>query len=303
MTSSSDATGGPVGGRPDPGRAPEPVAHDAEVVETVVDDVAAPEDGRARGVRALAGEDFSVADAIGGVRGLVESVAPGLVFVVVYVATTNLRWALVTSVAAALVAVAARLVQRTPVTQAFGGLLGVGIGVLWAWRSGEAQDYFAWGLWTNAAYLVALLVSVVVRWPLVGLVVEGFRSGFGVGTASGGTTADATDGEPREGADVPAPQPAEPAAGSAGEPGAFARWARGWRSDRALVRRYTAATWLWIGLFGARLAVQVPLYLDGDVGWLGTARLVMGIPLWALVLWLTWILVRRPATAGPRPAA
>ncbi|MFH6690679.1 DUF3159 domain-containing protein, partial [Cellulosimicrobium funkei] len=218
MTSSSDATGGPVGGRPDPGRVPEPVAHDAEVVETVVDDVAAPEDGRARGVRALAGEDFSVADAIGGVRGLVESVAPGLVFVVVYVATTNLRWALVTSVAAALVAVAARLVQRTPVTQAFGGLLGVGIGVLWAWRSGEAQDYFAWGLWTNAAYLVALLVSVVVRWPLVGLVVEGFRSGFGVGTASASTTAGATDGEPREGADVPAPQPAEPAGGSAGEP-------------------------------------------------------------------------------------
>ena len=51
MTSSSDATGGPVGGRPDPGRAPEPVAHDAEVVETVVDDVAAPEEGRARGGR------------------------------------------------------------------------------------------------------------------------------------------------------------------------------------------------------------------------------------------------------------
>ncbi|MET3974584.1 DUF3159 domain-containing protein [Cellulosimicrobium sp. TH-20] len=299
MTSSSDATGGPAGGRPDPERAP--VAHDAEVVETVVDDVAAPEDGRARGVRALAGEDFSVADAIGGVRGLVESVAPGLVFVVVYVATTNLRWALVTSVAAALVAVAARLVQRTPVTQAFGGLLGVGIGVLWAWRSGEAQDYFAWGLWTNAAYLVALLVSVVVRWPLVGLVVEGFRSGFGVGTASGGAAA--ADGDPRASADAPAEQPAERAAGGAGEPGAFARWARAWRSDRALVRRYTAATWLWIGLFGARLAVQVPLYLDGDVGWLGTARLVMGIPLWALVLWLTWILVRRPATAGPRPAA
>ena len=63
------------------------------------------------------------------------------------------------------------------------------------------------------------------------------------------------------------------------------------------MRRYDAATWLWVGLFGARLAVQVPLYLDGSVGWLGTARLVMGIPLWALVLWLTWVLVRRPAAA------
>ncbi|MCO7271603.1 DUF3159 domain-containing protein [Cellulosimicrobium cellulans] len=306
MTSSSDASGGPADGRPGPGHAPEGIAHDAEVAETVVDDVAAPEDGRARGVRALAGQDFSVADAIGGVRGLVESVAPGLVFVVVYVATTNLRWALVTSVAAALIAVAARLVHRTPVTQAFGGLLGVGIGVVWAWRSGEAQDYFAWGLWTNAAYLVALLVSVLARWPLVGLVVEGFRSGFGAGGASGsaGTTAEGTS-DAAAAPDASAEQPvgaatsaAAPADADGAEPGAFARWARAWRSDRALMRRYTAATWLWIGLFAARLAVQVPLYLDGDVGWLGTARLVMGIPLWALVLWLTWILVRRPHGAA-----
>jgi hypothetical protein len=209
------------------------VAHEADVVETVVDDVAAPEDGPARGVRALAGEQFSVAEAVGGVRGLVESVAPGLVFVVLYVATSDLTWALVGSVAVALVAVGVRLAQRTPVTQALGGLLGVGIGVFWAWRSGEAQDYFAWGLWTNAAYLLALLVSLAIRWPLVGLVVEGFRSGFGTGAAR---SAD---------------------------------------------------------------AVQVPLYLDGSVGWLGTARLVMGIPLWALVLWLTWVLVRRPAAGRP----
>ncbi|WP_264030349.1 DUF3159 domain-containing protein [Cellulosimicrobium sp. SH8] len=308
MTSSSDASGGPVDGRPGPGHAPEGLAHDAKVAETVVDDVAAPEDGRARGVRALAGQDFSVADAIGGVRGLVESVAPGLVFVVVYVATTNLQWALVTSVAAALVAVAARLIQRTPVTQAFGGLLGVGIGVIWAWRSGEAQDYFAWGLWTNAAYLVALLVSVLARWPLVGLVVEGFRSGFGAGAASGSAGA-TTDPSPDavDAAEASTEQPAAaatPADAHAVAPGAFARWARTWRSDRTLMRRYTAATWLWIGLFAARLAVQVPLYLDGDVGWLGTARLVMGIPLWALVLWLTWILVRRPhGAAAPQPTA
>ncbi|WP_340698962.1 hypothetical protein, partial [Cellulosimicrobium funkei] len=73
MTSSSDATGGPVSGRPDPGRAPEPVAHDAEVVETVVDDVAAPEDGRARRGRARAGAGFSVADPHGGGRGRGES--------------------------------------------------------------------------------------------------------------------------------------------------------------------------------------------------------------------------------------
>ncbi|WP_455605178.1 hypothetical protein, partial [Cellulosimicrobium funkei] len=76
MTSSSDATGGPVGGRPDPGRVPEPVAHDAEVVETVVDDVAAPEDGRgpARGRPPRGGEGVGRAGG-GGRRGGGEEAA------------------------------------------------------------------------------------------------------------------------------------------------------------------------------------------------------------------------------------
>jgi len=36
--------------------------------------------------------------------------------------------------------------------------------------------------------------------------------------------------------------------------------------------------------------VQLPLYFGGSVGWLGTARLLMGVPLWALVLYATWVL-------------
>src|SRR5665647_2881295 len=90
-----------------------------------------------RGVRALAGEDFSFADAIGGVRGLVESTVPGLVFVVVYLLSRGLTVALVAASAVAVLAVVVRLVQRTPVTQAFSGLLGVGVGVLWAWWTGR----------------------------------------------------------------------------------------------------------------------------------------------------------------------
>lgn len=61
------------------------------------------------------------------------------------------------------------------------------------------------------------------------------------------------------------------------------------------MKRYTIATWLWIAMFLARLGVQAPLYFAGDdaVGALGTARLVMGVPLFALVLWLTWRLIHR----------
>ncbi|WP_277213767.1 DUF3159 domain-containing protein [Isoptericola croceus] len=230
-----------------------------------------------RGMRSLTADSFSFAEAVGGVRGVVEAVLPGLVFVVVFVITEDLTASLVTAAAAALVAVVARLVQRTPVTQALGGVLGIAVGVFWAWRSGEAQDFYAWGLWTNAAYLLAFVVSILVRWPLVGLFVEAIRSGFSDPAArrgdrdAPGDTAEPADEEP--------------------EQSPFAALAA-WRTDADLVRRYTIASWFWVGLFGIRLAVKVPLYLTGDVGWLGTMHLALGVPLWGLVLWLTWVVVR-----------
>ncbi|MDD9207797.1 DUF3159 domain-containing protein [Georgenia sp. 10Sc9-8] len=208
------------------------------------------------GVRQLLGEDFSLSDTVGGVRGMVEAMAPGLLFVVVFIATRDLVPALVASVAVAVGAMVARLVARTPLTQALSGLLGVGVGVVWAWRTGQAEDYFAFGLWTNAAYAAGLLLALVFRWPAVGVVVAALR-----------------------GQDM------------------------SWRTDpaqRGRYARYRLATWLWVLMFLARLAVQVPLYLSAEVGWLGTARLVMGLPLWGLTLWATWVLVREPTSAEAR---
>lgn len=252
----SDATGGGPSDATAPAGRPTPVG-------AAPAGPAAP----AAGVRAIAGDTFSFGEAVGGARGVVESVLPGLVFVVVFVATgQDLTPALVASAAAALVAVVARLVQRTPVTQALSGVIGVAIGVVWAWRSGRAEDYYAWGLLINVGYLLAFAVSAVVRWPLVGLVVGVFRPDGPL--SSGGSWA-----------------------------GAVA-----WRSDPAARRVYGWATWLWVAMFGARLVVQVPLYLAGQAAWLGTAKLVMGVPLTALVLWLSWLLVRGTTAASPAPA-
>ncbi|WP_407317634.1 DUF3159 domain-containing protein [Isoptericola halotolerans] len=250
-----------------------------------VDDGTPQRTSPARGMRSLTADSFSFAEAVGGVRGVVEAILPGLVFVVVYVVTQDLTPSLLASAGAAVVAVAARLVQRTPVTQALGGVLGIAVGVFWAWRSGEAEDFYAVGLWTNAAYLLAFVVSIAVRWPLVGLVVEAIRSGFS-DPAARRTAAD---------------DRAEPADGETQE-SPFAALAA-WRSDPDLVRRYTVASWFWVGLFAIRLAVKVPLYLGGDVGWLGTMHLVLGVPLWGLVLWLTWVVVRGAHTGGREPAA
>jgi hypothetical protein len=262
------------------------------------------------GVRSLASDEFSLTDSVGGPRGVVETMAPGLVFVVVFVVTQELTPPLVASLAVAVAAVVARLVQRTPVTQAFGGLLGVAIGVIWAWRSGDATQYFAYGLWTNGAYLLVMLVSVLVSWPLVGVVVEALRGGFGAAPQTrpaASTTADA--GQQPLAAGVDATVPGTPGGGeatastpvgteAADAPGPV--FSTAWRKDPVMMRRYQLATWLWIGMFTARLAVQIPLYLSSSVGWLGTARLVMGIPLWGLVLWGTWILVRRPSAPAAR---
>ncbi|WP_369373802.1 DUF3159 domain-containing protein [Promicromonospora sp. Populi] len=229
----------------------------------------------ARGMRALAREDFSAADAVGGVRGLVEAILPGLVFVVAFVIfPDNLMIPLIASVAAAVVLVVARLVQRTPVTQALGGLLGIAIGVVWAWTSGDAENYYAGGLLLNAGYLVVLLATILVRRPAVGYVVEALRAGL----TPDAVRAEANRDHDGDRGDAPSPFAALTA----------------WRDDPAKMRTYAIATWLWVGLFALRLAVKTPLYFAGDIAWLGTFHLLLGVPLWALVLYLTWYVVRRP---------
>lgn len=212
-----------------------------------------------RGLRALTGEDFSFADAIGGVRGLVESTLPGLVFVVVFVVTRELTPSLVASLVVAVAAVVVRLVQRTPVTQAFSGVLGIVVGVVWAWWSGKAQNFYAGGLLANAGYLAAMVISIAVRWPAVGVVVGLLR------------------GEGHQ-----------------------------WRTEPERARerrRYVWATWVMAAVFALRLAVQVPLYLAGEdaVAALGTAKLAMGVPLFAVALWITWLLVGSRAARADLP--
>lgn len=242
--------------------APEPRAHAGAADEAAaLGRAAAP----ATGLGALGQEEFSLEQAVGGWRGLVESVAPGLVFVVVFVITGEIAPPVIAALGVAALAVVARLVRRSSVTYALGGVLGVVIGAVWAWRSGEAGNYYLWGLITNAAFALVTGLTLLLRFPLVGLVV----SALGIDPA------------------LEKPGAGEKALDTS------------WRRDPARLRRYTLATALWCGAFLLRLAVQVPLWLAGEVPWLGTARLVMGLPLWALVLWVTWLLVRPTAPAEP----
>lgn len=65
-----------------------------------------------------------------------------------------------------------------------------------------------------------------------------------------------------------------------------------WAQDRDAVRTYTRATWMLAGMYLLKLAVQATLYATGQVAALGVAKLVMGLPLFALVLYVVWLMHR-----------
>jgi hypothetical protein len=72
-----------------------------------------------------------------------------------------------------------------------------------------------------------------------------------------------------------------------------------WRTNRRRKSAYIRAGWIWVLLFGSRLAVQYPLYRAGAVTQLGIARVLMGWPLFLLAGWLTYLILR----AVPRVAS
>ena len=204
-----------------------------------------------------------LAHALGGRRGMLEAAIPTILFTLTFIATKDLKPALVVSVAAALVLLTARLVQRSSVQFVLNSLFGIGIGAFFAWRSarggGDANDqalaYFLPGIIYNAVYAIVLSLSVIVRWPVVG---------FMVGSVAGDPTA--------------------------------------WHRDHQVVRLTSHLTWMLVLPCVVRVAVQLPFYVAGKsaamepaaaVGVLGLSKIVMGWPLQLSALALmVWLLAR-----------
>lgn len=66
-----------------------------------------------------------------------------------------------------------------------------------------------------------------------------------------------------------------------------------WRRVPARRRAYLVATWLWCGMFGLRVLVQTPLLLANRTVVLGAVNIFLGLPLFFLTIWGTWLVVRR----------
>ncbi len=214
-----------------------------------------------------------LAKAMGGRRGMVEAAVPTILFTVMWLTTRELQLALVVSVAAALLLLVVRIVQRSSVQFVVNALVGIGIGWLFvsmsARRGGSVDDqalaYFLPGIIYNAAYTVLLSFTNLIRWPLVG---------FMVGSVTGDPTA--------------------------------------WRSDPQVVRLCTLLTWLLVLPCVLRVVVQGPLWLAGSSGAmdagtaiaaLGILKIALGWPLQlAALASMVWVLGRNhtPVDAAAR---
>ena len=114
--------------------------------------------------------NIDVLRSAGGIQGIAESILPGLVFLIAFTLDReNLAMAVTASLAVAAVFTVARLVQRKPLTQALAGFIGVGLSAWLATSTGKAENFYVLGFFTNVGYILAMSISVFVRWPIAGL--------------------------------------------------------------------------------------------------------------------------------------
>lgn len=215
-----------------------------------------------------------MAQQLGGLRGLIESSIPVVVFIVVNVLLGQVpgtdaskwplnstigqvlgadagKWPLKFAIGAAVVVALAiagvRLAQGRPVRFAINGLFGIALGAWLAWDSGEARAFYLPGIITNVLYAAGLLVSITVRQPAVGW--------FWTVVANGGRN--------------------------------------DWRDNPRLLRVFSWLTGLWAVVFAAKAIVQSALYAaDMEIA-LGVARIAMGTPIFALLLAVSFWTIRR----------
>lgn len=197
-------------------------------------------------------DDFSLMDAIGGWRGIAEAVLPSLLFLVFFLTTHQLGVAVLVSGLISVLFVGWRLVKKEQLKSAIFGLILACIYLCAAWFSHSAKNYYLPAFILDFGAVIVLLLSNIVRIPLMGAFVEIFHTPL---------------------------------------KGGFKNWLTEWKSDTLLYKAYRQTTYLWMTLFTFRLIVEVPFYFANNVNVLGILHLALGVPLYALVAWLSWVFI------------
>jgi hypothetical protein len=123
------------------------------------------------------GPEPELAKVLGGRSGAVDATVPVIAFVVLFTLADALAWvwpvawASAAAVLAGLVVAVVRLAGGKRPRAVLLGLLGVALAATVALSTGRAVDFFLVQIVSNAASALAWAVSIVVRWPLLGVVV------------------------------------------------------------------------------------------------------------------------------------
>ena len=110
---------------------------------------------------------------------MLEAAVPTVTFTVIFLTQHDLRLAIIVSVACAGVLLVVRLVQRSTPQFVLNALVGIGIGALFAWRAARGwgrrgragAGLLPAGLLYNPGYAAVMVLTIVIRWPIVGFLV------------------------------------------------------------------------------------------------------------------------------------
>lgn len=114
----------------------------------------------------------SLAALLGGRKGAIDASLPPVAFVVGWLASgSSIGWGAASAIALSVVMGGFRLVRGDRIRAVLISLAAVVLAALIALRTGRAQDFFLIQLMSNVASALAWAVSIVIRWPLLGVVV------------------------------------------------------------------------------------------------------------------------------------
>ncbi len=192
-----------------------------------------------------------LAKALGGPRGIIESAVPTVLFTVIFLVADNIRMALIVSISVTVALLVVRLVQRSTTQFVFNALVGIGIGALFAYRASQSGG--SQEDIARAVFTPGLIYNGVYAIVIILTILIGWPIvGFLVGSVTGDATA--------------------------------------WHSDKPLVKLCSQLTWILAIPCVIRVAVQLPLWLDHQIGLLGASKIALGWPLqlasFALMGWL-----------------
>ncbi|MDW6059432.1 DUF3159 domain-containing protein [Streptomyces sp. FXJ1.4098] len=133
------------------------------------DEPTATEEDSAAAAQSRAAADTALLEAFGGVRGMVDTTVPGLVFVLFYTIKRDIHLAALASLGLTVLLALARLIRKETLKHAFSGVFGVAFGAIFAMMSGDAKNFYLPGMLYTLGLAIAYVLSAIFRYPLIGV--------------------------------------------------------------------------------------------------------------------------------------